>query len=205
MQIWSTATVQTVIFGVQTIVFTLQTVVLTKTLSTVRKQAIAADAQAHASENQADMAIQQTYANIAQADQTMRPLITLEQTNAYPGQEQILDLRLRNDGLGPAFEIRAFREERTVDARTFPRVDLLLAEDSLGTDKEMTTALLRSELVFQNLVVEYRSSMRSLYETRFVFGENGLYYQSTRLKEQPYAALADERFRSLFAAPTPPA
>ena len=43
--------------------------------------------------------------------------------------------------------------------------------------------------------------MRSLYETRFVFGENdGLYHQSTRLKEQPYAALADERFRTPFTA-----
>ena len=168
MWIWSTATVQTVIFSIQTIVFTLQTVVLTKTLSTVKKQAIAADAQANASENQADMAIQQTYANIAKADQTMRPLITLEPNEPLPGQERILDdfngqrkldqlaLRLRNDGLGPAFEIRAFLEERTVDAHTFARVDLLLTEDSLGTDKEMTTSLVRSELVFQNLVVEYR-------------------------------------------------
>jgi hypothetical protein len=204
MWAWSTTEVQTIAIVIQTMVFGLQTVVLAETLSTVKKQAIAADAQAHASENQADMAIQQTYANIAQADLTMRPLITLEPTNPRHAQEEILDLRLRNDGLGPAFEVRAFLEERTIESRMFARVDLLLFEDSLGTNRETTTSFTASKLVFQNLVVEYRSSMRSLYETRFVFGENdGMYYQSTRLKEQPYATLADERFQSLFTTPAP--
>jgi hypothetical protein len=205
MKDWSTAEVQTLVMFAQTFVFTLQTVVLIITLLAVRKQATAADAQANAAENQANMAIQQTFANVAQADQAMRPLITLEPMNPRYAEEEVLDLRLRNDGLGPAFEIHAFLEERTIDRRTFPLVNLLLFEDSLGTDKAMTTSFTASKLVFQNLVVEYRSSMRALYETRFIFGENdGMYYQSTRLKEQPYAALADERFKSMFTAPSSP-
>jgi hypothetical protein len=194
----SATQIQAIAIVAQTLVFGLQTVVLIKTLSVVRKQATAADAQAVAAGNQANMAIKQVYANLAQADQSVRPLLTLEPINPRYREDDVLELCVRNDGLGPAFQIRAFLEEKVVDGKTFDRKLIQLFIGFLGVGKSTQLSVAARRLVFQDLVIEYHSAMRSTFATRYTFGDDGEYHLSEQLKEQPYATLADEQFRSLL-------
>jgi hypothetical protein len=190
--------IQTVAIVAQTLVFGLQTGVLIQTLSAVKKQAAASDAQAIAAHNQAEMAVKQMYANIAQADQTVRPLISVRELAR--GSDSNLELLLNNDGLGPAFQINAFFEEKVFeDGRlAAPRRNFTLLATSLGVGGE--TKLVASEriLAVQDLVIEYESAMHSMYETRYVSSSDYHNHQSQGLKRQPYASLVDVRFRSLL-------
>lgn len=194
---WSTVQIQTVAIVAQTLVFALQTVVLSKTLSAVKKQATAANAQANAAENQANVSIQQVYANMAQADEALRPLLSLENTDGRLQQNDGSMMTLRNNGLGPALRIRAFLEEKAYVERQFERYDIPLLIDFLG--KGNSTEFWLPVSPAQNLVIEYESTMRSIYETRYAFGEDGDYHQTTFLKKRPYDDLATIPFKSYFS------
>jgi hypothetical protein len=191
--------IQTWAIVLQTGVFALQTGVLIKTLSAVRKQATASNAEAAAATNQANMTIKQLYASIAQADFAARPLLSLVWQEKPYGH--FMDVEVRNDGLGPAFNIAVFFEENVIDEQTFSRIAIPLSIEFLGVGKTTTFSVSLKKLAFQNLVVEYHSALNSTFETRLAFATDGEHhYQTERLREQSYAALADEEFRSLFSS-----
>jgi hypothetical protein len=189
--------IQTWAIVVQTAVFFSQTVVLGKTLATVAEQTSAAKAQKEAAENQANMAIKQLYANIAQADNAVRPLVNI--SGGLPDATHMMYFKIQNDGLGPALNIRAYLDERAFVEKTLPRIPVPLPISFLGVGQEAQLTVREQKLALQNLVIEYASTMNSTYETRYAFGDDGEYHQTERLREQPYEALADEQFRSLFS------
>jgi hypothetical protein len=149
------------------------------------------------------MTVQQLYANMAQADNAMRPLVTVEVIK-IERETGLLHLRLRNDGLGPAFGMSCRFDEASFPEKRLKARSLSIPTDHLGTEKETLLAIAERTLVLQNLVVEYTSAMNSRFETRFKFPTDvgSEYMQTVRLIEQPYAELASTVFKSYFTPST---
>jgi hypothetical protein len=148
------------------------------------------------------MSLKLLMASLGGTDNQILPLIDLTIETQKGGERdsfgQFLDTvgfiaTIRSRGLGPALFMSAYLEARidTVSGKTYERKELELDTTFLAVDGE-TTLRVPFAFVFQPLVVEYSSAMKTVWQTRLEHGD--LIKQSNKMIHCEYLSLADEKF-----------